>query len=195
MNNQQRKRCLQCGLQKYSPCPNIKGRGNHLNPVIIMIGEAPGPDEARKGIAFVGRAGKKLTDMLNTVPGLTSHHYFITNMVRCFPPKYYDDPLKAFRPPSAEEIELCRPILKEEIEFLFSNTKGPRILMPMGNIALTGIFGSHKGITKEIGIPRQIEGYTILPNFHPSYILRNPSKELQFIATMFEATKILGVNK
>ena len=56
--------CIKCGLHEYSSKPFCQPRGNDTNPTIIMIGEAPGPDEAKQGICFVGRAGRKLDEMI-----------------------------------------------------------------------------------------------------------------------------------
>ena len=56
--------CRTCGLFQYVTSPQVLGRGNVTCPKIIMIGEAPGPDEARQGVCFVGRAGRKLDEMI-----------------------------------------------------------------------------------------------------------------------------------
>lgn len=167
--------CQECGLFSYSPSPFCKGRGNNQNPDIVMIGEAPGPDEAIAGICFVGRAGRKLNEMIK---GYESKIY-ITNMVKCFPPLSTRIPTAGFRVPKEKEIELCKPFLEYELDEI-SKTKlmvtNP-ILMPLGNSALKGLIPNNKGITKELGIVKEcvIGGrhYSVIPNYHPSYILRN----------------------
>lgn len=174
--------CEECGLcavpVKFT---HIMGKGNSTNPLLILIGEAPGPDEAEQGIPFIGKAGKKLDQMIKEAQ---KDELYITNMVKCYPPIDSKSPEKGFRAPSAKEIICCQPYLLVEIEELLSTFPLP-ILMPLGNIALTGLIGSSKGITLEAGklIRTTINGYRyyIIPNFHPSYILRNPSTEKQFI--------------
>lgn len=172
--------CKKCGLIQFSPTPIVKGRGNCLNPKAILIGEAPGPDEAVQGISFVGRAGRKLNQML----GHFIDHVWITNMVKCYPPQSKADPKKGFRAPNEFEIDWCKPRLLDELYKINGNF----ILMPLGNTALFGLIGKNKGISKELGIARSEKIgdklYTIVPNYHPSYILRNNTKEKDFKEVM-----------
>ena len=127
--------CKQCGLYQYSPCPCIQARGNFDNPSIILIGEAPGPDEAKQGKPFVGRAGKKLDSMLKDYGNI----FYITNMVKCFPPLSTKNPEKGFRVPKDTEIEFCKSFLIKEI-LEVSHIINP-ILMPLGNVVLKGLIG------------------------------------------------------
>lgn len=103
-----------------------------------MIGEAPGPDENKRGEIFTGRVGKALEKWIECYKGT----YYLTNMVKCFPPN--SGPGQSFRAPTPLEISYCKPILTREL-LSFSTTP---ILMPLGNTALTGLLGEHKGITK-----------------------------------------------
>ena len=179
--------CKKCGLWQYSECPMIQGRGNDEDPKIVLIGEAPGPDEGKKGIPFIGRAGKKLDSMIKEA--LDQNDVYITNMVKCFPPASTKNPSKGFRVPKESEIELCKQFLIDELEGFTSKTT----VMTLGNIALFGLIGKNNGITKEAGIKRIVKIgntlFNLIPNYHPSYILRNNSYEKEFRRIFDEAYK------
>ena len=169
--------CKKCGLYLYSNNHMITGRGNTTNPKVIMIGEAPGPDEVKKNTIFIGRAGKKLDEMIKPYLGT----YYLTNMVKCYPP---DETNKSFRTPTEHEIKYCKHLLIRELQS-FNYTP---ILVPLGNIALTGLVGNNLGITKELGKRKHIKigfrEYLVIPNYHPSYICRNGEFEEIFKSTM-----------
>jgi len=195
--------CQKCGLYQYSDKPWIDGRGNTKNPKLIMIGEAPGFEESKSGIPFIGRAGKKLDEMIIQTPGLAFNDIYITNMVKCFPPISTSIPTKGFRVPKESEIFLCKPFLIEEI--LSFGTENKPILMSLGNVALLGLTGE-QSITKELGISKVIgiptmkyehnpervdvttEEYTLIPNFHPSYVLRNGKGAEKLFIRVLEET-------
>ena len=144
-----------------------------------MIGEAPGPEEAKKGEIFTGRAGKKLDEMIKSVVAIT----YLTNMVKCRPASPTDSQ-GGFRTPTETEVELCKPLLHQELA-----AYNATVLMPLGNIALSGLIGfNHNGITKELGKIRSVRinfrDYIVIPNFHPSYICRNPEAESKFMKTL-----------
>ena len=177
--------CTACGLHQYSKCPKVQGKGNNVNPLIVFIGEAPGPDEAEKGIPFIGRAGRKLDSMI-TKSGLTvlQSNTYTTNAVKCFPPVSTKDPSKGFRAPKQTEIDYCKKFLIEE----FENFTSVPIIVTLGNVALSCIVGKHQGITKELGELRIVKIgkaiYKLVPNYHPSFILRNNSYENEFIRVL-----------
>lgn len=182
--------CKECGLHKYSSKPFCQARGNDENPKIIMIGEAPGPDEARQGVCFVGRAGRKLDEMIKPY----KNDIYITNMVKCFPPISTTNPTKGFRVPKESEVTHCRPFLIQEILKLQKNFNP--ILMTLGNVALKGLLPDAKGITQELGIGRRVcvetsdNIFELVPNYHPSYILRNPSMQKEFERVLRECMEI-----
>jgi DNA polymerase len=172
--------CRKCGLYLHSGnhC-RIAGRGNKIDPKVIMIGEAPGPDEVKKNMIFTGKAGKKLDEMIKQYDGT----YYLTNMVKCHPPD--ETGQKNFRTPTALEVEYCKPLLIQELHSFIHNIP---IIVPLGNIALTGLVGENKGITKELGKLRKVKigfkEYLVIPNYHPSYICRNPEFEAIFRETL-----------
>jgi DNA polymerase len=134
---------------------------------LLIIGEAPGPEENIKGKPFVGRAGKLLDKILQAVEFDPEKDIYITNSVFRMPP---GDDGKSFRKPSNQEIEFYRPYVSEIIRLI-----DPRIMLLTGNVACYSIMGQ-TGITRLRGQWTQSKGRWIMPIFHPSYLLRNPSK-------------------
>jgi DNA polymerase len=142
-------------------------RGNP-HAKLMLIGEAPGPQENIQGKPFVGRAGKLLDKILVAVDFDPEEDIFITNSVFRMPPGQGG---KAFRKPTNEEIAAYKPYLLEIIRLA-----DPVIILLSGNVACQSILGQ-TGITRLRGEWRQINGRWVMPIFHPSYLLRNPSRE------------------
>ncbi|MFN9622291.1 MAG: uracil-DNA glycosylase [Cyanobacteriota bacterium] len=146
----------------------VVGRGNPAAP-LMLIGEGPGAQEDARGLPFVGRAGQLLDQMLASV-GLDSHHdAYICNVVKCRPPDN--------RKPTPEEMAACRPWLLEQIALV-----DPAVIVLAGATAMEGVLGVKGGITRLRGQWRQGEGEGLagrwlMPIFHPSYLLRNASRE------------------
>jgi len=138
----------------------VPGQGNPVQPEVMFIGEAPGADEDRQGLAFVGRAGQLLTKMIAGM-GFTREEVFIANICKCRPPEN--------RPPTPAEMAACLPFLKEQIAII-----RPRTIVAMGNTAILGLLGS-AGITRLRGIWSSFEGIPLMPTFHPAYLLRFPT--------------------
>ncbi len=138
----------------------VPGQGNPVQPEVLFIGEAPGADEDRQGLAFVGRAGQLLTKMIAGM-GFMREEVFIANICKCRPP--------GNRPPTPAEMEACLPFLKEQIGII-----RPRTIVAMGNTAILGLLGS-AGITRLRGIWASFEGIPLMPTFHPAYLLRFPT--------------------
>lgn len=134
---------------------------------LMIVGEAPGPQENIQGKPFVGRAGKLLDQILQAVNFDPEVDVFITNSVFRMPPGTGG---KAFRKPTNDEIAAYKPYVLEIIRLV-----DPRILLLTGNVACQSILGQ-TGITRLRGIWSQIEGRWVMPIFHPSYLLRNPSR-------------------
>lgn len=135
---------------------------------LLIVGEAPGPEENIKGKPFVGRAGQLLDKILEAAEFDPEKDVYITNSVFRMPP---GDDGKAFRKPSTEEIEYYRPYVLEIIRLV-----DPLIMLLTGNVACQAVLGK-TGITNLRGQWTQLQGRWIMPIFHPSYLLRNPSRE------------------
>jgi len=160
--------CTRCGL--HSARTNIVfGEGNPFSK-IMFIGEGPGESEDLSGRPFVGRSGKLLDQALERA-GLNRDLVYIANIVKCRPPGNRD--------PLPIEKETCSPFLDRQI-----NTINPKILMPLGRISGEYILGRQLKITRERGQlfewPKNPQVKVIVA-FHPSYVLRNRSTEIEDI--------------
>jgi DNA polymerase len=142
-------------------------RGNP-HAKLMIVGEAPGPQENILGKPFVGKAGKLLDQILIAVELDPEKDVFITNSVFRMPP---GDGGKAFRKPNVDEIEYYKPYVLE-----FIRLTDPKIVLLAGNVACQSILGKI-GITKLRGHWMEIQNRWVMPIFHPSYLLRNPSRE------------------
>lgn len=142
-------------------------RGNPLAKLMI-VGEAPGPQENIQGKPFVGRSGQLLDQILQSVNFDTEQDVFISNSVFRMPP---GDGGKNFRKPTNEEIDYYKPYLYEIIRLV-----DPKIMLLTGNVATQSLLGL-TGITKLRGQWHEWNGRKIMPIFHPSYLLRNPSRQ------------------
>ena len=126
----------------------------------MLVGEAPGEEEDASGVPFCGPAGKQLERLL-ALAGLTRRDIFITNLVRCRPPDNRD--------PTRAEISACSGWLEQELERV-----NPSVVILAGRFALARWFPDEK-ISMVHGVPRQREGRTFVPMYHPAAALHNPS--------------------
>lgn len=154
--------CTQCRLSE-NRTQAVPGEGNP-NSDLLFVGEGPGRQEDQQGRPFVGRAGNKLTDILSSV-SLERSQVYITNIVKCRPPEN--------RTPKSDEIESCLPYLEAQIAEI-----NPSIIVTLGNSATKTLLDTDQGITSARGKFYGWRGeIQVFPMFHPSYLLRNPSKE------------------
>ena len=132
---------------------------------LMFVGEAPGAEEDRQGLPFVGRAGQLLSQLLAGI-GLSREDVFITNVLKSRPP--------ANRDPQPTEIEACHPYLMRQVELI-----EPKVVATLGNFATKLITGTRVGITRVRGTPQvhEIAGRTVFvfPLLHPAAALRTPS--------------------
>ena len=153
--------CTSCNLSKTRKNV-VVGKGNESAHVVI-IGEGPGEQEDITGLPFVGRAGKMLDTALSSVDIDPLEDCYITNIVKCRPPNN--------RKPSAAESEACMPWLNEQINLL-----KPKIIILAGSTAVQSFLGINEPISKIRGQWIEKDNIKYMPIFHPSYLLRNPSK-------------------
>ena len=144
----------------------VFGDGNP-NTLTMIIGEAPGGEEDRQGLPFVGTSGKLLDRMLKAID-LDRTNVYITNIIPWRPP--------GNRTPTPDEITSFVPFMIRHIELIH-----PKILILLGSTAITALLGKSKAIRQlrghwypyhSPGLEQPIE---ILPTFHPAYLLRSPS--------------------
>src|SRR3954467_6247746 len=142
----------------------VFGAGN-ANADLMFVGEAPGANEDKQGLPFVGRAGQLLNQLLEEI-GIQRTDVFVTNVICCRPPGNRD--------PLPEEIDACKPYLYKKIELI-----EPKVICTLGNFATKLLTGSPLGITKVHGRPqeREVAGRVIplFPPFHPAAALRTPA--------------------
>jgi DNA polymerase len=145
----------------------VISRGNPKARLLI-IGEAPGPEENIQGKPFVGRAGQMLDKILQAANFDPEQDVYITNSVFRMPP---GEDGKNFRKPTDTETDFYRPYVFEIIRLI-----DPFVMLLTGNVASYSILRK-TGITSLRGKWTELQGRWIMPIFHPSYLLRNPSKE------------------
>lgn len=155
--------CTACPLHKNRTLA-VPGDGP-ADAQIMIIGEAPGQEEDRTGLPFVGRSGKLLTELLESA-GIHRKDIFITNTVKCRP--------EHNRKPEIEEMVTCKNLwLDKQIKLIH-----PPIIVLVGNTALQSVLG-RTGVTALHGKTIQKEGKTYFITFHPSAALRfQKTKEL-----------------
>lgn len=154
--------CHRCGLGD-NRTHAVVGRGN-LKAPIMVVGEAPGQHEDETGLPFVGKSGQLLEKILASVNLSTEQDVYIGNINKCRPPEN--------RVPTTEEMTACLPYLLEQIRLV-----DPKIILLTGATAVKGLTGDKRGITKIRGQWMEWQGRLCMPIFHPSYLLRNPSRE------------------
>jgi DNA polymerase len=158
------KKCMECPLGTQGRMQVVFGEGNP-DARLMIIGEAPGRDEDEQGRPFVGRSGRLLSKII-TSANLERSEIFITNIVKCRPPNN--------RKPAPLESKTCKALLLlNQIKII-----QPRVICTLGASALEGLLETEVKITKMRGKPIAFGEITIIPAYHPAYVLRNP-KELE----------------
>lgn len=154
---QEVRECSKCGL--------CQGRTNLVfgdgieTADLVFIGEAPGFHEDQQGKPFVGAAGKLLTQLLNSI-GLERNQVYITNVLKCRPPNNRD--------PQPEEIEVCKPVLKKQLEII-----QPKVVATLGAHATRLILNKNVAISAVRGKKYEVDGFWVFPIFHPAAALYN----------------------
>jgi DNA polymerase len=152
-----------CALKR-SATNTVFADGNPANR-IMFIGEAPGRDEDKQGLPFVGRAGKLLDKMMAAIH-LDRTTAYITNVINWRPPDNRD--------PSPEEAAMCLPFLRRHIELV-----NPEVMILLGAVAVRHVMGRSDGIMKTRGrwLDYSVNGrmVPVMPTLHPAYLLRQPA--------------------
>ena len=133
-----------------------------LNPDVLVVGEGPGGDEDMQGLPFVGKAGQYLDKWLEAI-GLSRHtNCFIGNVVKCRPPMNRD--------PQPDEIAACLPYLERQIALI-----KPKFILTVGRISSAVLSGQEAGIGRLRGRTYSFRGIPLIPTYHPSAVLRDPT--------------------
>ncbi len=137
----------------------VPGAGNP-DAGLVLIGEAPGAEEDRQGLPFVGPSGKLLGDILKAI-GFARDDVFICNILKCRPP--------ANRDPERAEVDACEPFLRRQLQVI-----RPRLVLCLGRVAAQTLLGT----TAPLGSLRRsvhfYAGVPVMATFHPAALLRNP---------------------
>ena len=128
---------------------------------LMVVGEAPGANEDRTGLPFVGQAGKLLDLMLASVGLSRQDTVYIGNVLKCRPP--------GNRNPLPDEIEACAPILRRQIDLV-----SPQVLLAVGSFAAQWLTGTQKALGKLRGSVYAYQGVPLVVTYHPAALLRNP---------------------
>lgn len=169
------KNCNSCSLCNNSP---VYGIGS-INPLVMLIGEAPGEEEEIRGVPFVGPSGQLLQNLLanqNLKPG----QFYVTNVLKHRPPNN--------RTPTETEISSCIQFLQEEIGYV-----KPRNILCLGTTAQTAlsILANRPKSNRSLRGQSYMYGKIVVVNtWHPAYILRNPTKQTELINDIITALEI-----
>jgi DNA polymerase len=153
-------RCALCG----SRTQTVFGVGNR-QARLLVIGEAPGAEEDRRGEPFVGRAGQLLNSMLRAI-GCAREQVYIANVLKCRPPGNRD--------PSPTEVAACLPYLQRQIELL-----SPKLILVVGRIAAQNLLATEIPIARLRGTLHRFgpAGIPVVVTYHPAYLLRSPGEK------------------
>jgi len=168
--------CYLCELSK-SRQKVVFGEGNP-QANLMFVGEGPGATEDSTGRPFVGRAGELLTKMIENVLHIPRAQVYITNIVKCRPP--------GNRVPTPTEAFTCRPYLLKQIEII-----RPRIIVTLGATAYRYLTNDDTPISRVRGHLIHTESYLLIPTFHPSYLLRNPSAKKEAYHDMLKVKEMM----
>lgn len=155
--------CTLCSLHK-TRTQTVFGVGSESADWMI-IGEAPGAEEDRRGEPFVGRAGKLLDEMLRSV-GLARDAVFIANMLKCRPPQNRD--------PTVDEAAVCRSYLDRQIALL-----APKLILAVGRIAAQHLLQTDAPLGRLRGQKHYLNDgqLPVVVTYHPAYLLRSPTQK------------------
>jgi len=156
----------------------VFGQGNP-NAELIFVGEAPGSEEDEQGLAFVGRAGQLLTDIIEKGMKMKRSDVWIGNVLKCRPPQN--------RNPEPDEILSCQPFLEAQIRAI-----RPRVLVGLGKFAAQWLLKTAEPISRIRGRFGEHDGIPVMPTYHPAYLLRNPAAKKDVWEDMKAVLRLLG---
>ncbi len=162
--------CQKCPLGKTRK-NTVIGCGNK-NADIMFVGEAPGADEDAAGIPFVGVAGKLLDKYLDAL-GIEREDVYIANILKCRPPHNRD--------PLPEEEDACIDYLRAQVKLV-----QPKIIVCLGRISALRLISSDFKITRDHGKWFKKGAYEMTAVYHPSLLLRDPSRRDEMLADLRE---------
>ncbi len=150
--------CKKCSLFKERTNP-VFGAGNK-DARLMFVGEAPGRDEDKQGVPFVGRAGRLLNELLKDV-GIDRKEIYIANCLKCRPPNNRD--------PLSSELKMCFGYLKRQIALI-----KPKVIVTLGRYSTYELTDEKAAMGQLIGRVFEFGNIKVVPIYHPAYLLRNP---------------------
>jgi DNA polymerase len=155
-----------CALKK-SASNTVFGTGN-VEAKLVLVGEAPGAEEDRQGLPFVGPSGKLLDAMLRSI-GLAREEVYITNILPWRPP--------GNRQPTTAEVAVCEPFVRRHLELI-----GPKVVVCLGGSSAKTLMEEDRGITRLRGTWKEVsfadgKKADLTAMFHPAYLLRTPEQK------------------
>ncbi|UKI30926.1 MAG: uracil-DNA glycosylase [Lentisphaeria bacterium] len=174
-----RKIVLQCRNCRLAPTRHsvVFGEGNpHAR--LMFVGEGPGEQEDLQGRPFVGPAGQLLDRMILAMQ-FTREEVYIANVVKCRPPHN--------RNPEPDEADACRGYLARQVELI-----QPEVIVVLGAVAARFLLQRREGITRLRGHWLGYNGIPVMPTFHPSYLLRDPSGKRLAWSDLQQVMKVFG---
>lgn len=177
---------LRADVAECTACPLHAGRTQTVfgvgdpDAALMLVGEAPGSEEDRRGEPFVGRAGKLLDAMLAAI-GLDRNGggVFIANVLKCRPPRNRD--------PEPEEVAQCQGYLRRQIELV-----APELIVAMGRVAAQDLVGSKEALGRLRQREHRFHETPLLVTYHPAYLLRNPADKAKAWADLKAIRKRLA---
>lgn len=168
--------CHLCSLSK-SRSKVVFGEGNP-HAKLMIVGDAPSASDDSTGKVFTGRSGELLTKMIENVLGLTRDDVYITNVLKC----------KALngQSPSPTHAHTCHPYLLKEIALV-----KPMVIVALGDMAYHYLTGDDDVISNVHGVTYKQDDYNIMPTYHPSYLLRNPSAKKDVFEDLKKVKELL----
>jgi DNA polymerase len=171
--------CTRCKLHGLGRTRVVFGVGNPAAE-LMFVGEAPGAEEDVQGVPFVGAAGQLLTRIVEAI-GLKREDVYIANVIKCRPPQN--------RNPEPDEVAACEPYLLRQIEAV-----GPRVIVALGKFAAQTLLRSQDPISRLRGRVYDYRGASLVPTFHPAYLLRNPASKREVWEDMKLVKRLLTSN-
>jgi len=172
----QAQECHLCMLSKHRK-KVVFGEGASTADLMI-VGDTPSSVDDTLGKVFSDRSGEVLTKMIENVLGLTRKEVYITNILKC---KALDS-----QTPSHTYAQTCKPYLLKQIELV-----QPKVILVFGELPYYYLSDDESPMTSIHGIAHKKDNYTILPTYHPSYLLRNPSIKKEIFEDLKKVKELL----
>ena len=178
---------LEAVREDLGECTRCKLHGGRTNLVfgvgsptadLVFVGEAPGRDEDRQGIPFVGRAGQLLTRIIAAI-GLSRDEVYIANVIKCRPPNN--------RNPEPDEVATCEPFLFRQLDVI-----RPRVVVALGGFAIRTLLRTDDAVSRLRGRVFDYRGAKLVPTFHPAFLLRSPERKRDVWEDMKQVRALLA---